>query len=116
MAYPLDNLGDYNIVRNDLKEADGNVETLYKNIEAVFIAKARPQIYKEGCWTGFGIGAGAGVGICAAIYGGYKYYKYKKDKKKALQTEPELKDELAKTVEVSCKTEVEEKYSSASNK
>lgn len=112
MAYPLDNLGDYNAARNALKEADGNIETLYKNIGDAAVAEARPHIFKEGCLTGLGIG----VGICAAIYGGYKYYKYKKDKKKALHTESELKDELAKTAEVSCKMEVEENSSSESNK
>lgn len=104
MAYPLDNLGDYNVVINDLKEADGNVEILYKNIKNTAVAKEKPRIFKEGCLTG--------TVICAAIYGVCKYYKYKKDKKKALQTESKLKDELIKTVETSSKTEIEETYSS----
>lgn len=104
MAYLLDNLGDYNVVRNDLKKSEGNVETLYKNIEEAAVAKAGPHIFKEGFLTG----AGIGVGICTAIYGGYKYYKDKKYKKKALKTEPKLKDEFTRTMEVSGKTEVEE--------
>ena len=33
MAYPLDNLGDYNVVRNALKEANGNAEILFQNID-----------------------------------------------------------------------------------
>ncbi len=108
MAYPLDNLGGYNDMRNALKEVNGNVEILFKNIGDAAVAKERPEIFNEGCRKGFGIGVSIGVGICSIIYGGYNYYKNKKYEKKALETEPKLKDELTKTIEVSSKTEIEE--------
>lgn len=66
MAYPLDNLGDYNVVRNALKEANGNAEILFQNIETTAVAKESPKIFKDGRLTGIGIG----VGICSIIYVG----------------------------------------------
>ncbi len=104
MAYPLDNLGDYNVVRNALKEANGNADILFQNIGTTAVAKEKPKIFKDGCLVGIGIG----VGICSIMYGGYNYYKNKKHAKKALETEPKLKDELTKTIEISGKTEIEE--------
>ena len=83
MAYPLDNLGDYNVVRNALKEANGIAEILFQNIGATAVAKERPKIFKDGCLTGIGIG----VGICSIIYGGYNYCKNKMNEKKALKKE-----------------------------
>ena len=105
MAYPLDNLGDYNVVRNALKEANGNAETLFQNIGSTAVAKERPKIFKDGCLTGIGIG----VGICAIIYGGYSYCKNKMNEKKALNAEPKLREELTKTIEnTSAKAEIDE--------
>mgnify|MGYP006883339591 CR=1 FL=1 len=103
MAYPLDNLGNYNIVRNALKEADGNAENLFKKIGDTAVAEASPEIFKDGCLTGIGIG----VGICSVIYAGYSYYKNKKNEKKALNAELKLKEELTKTIE-NTKTEIDE--------
>lgn len=106
MAYPLDNLGDYNVVRNALKEANGNAEILFQNIGSAAVAKERPKIYKDGYLTGIGIG----VGICSIIYGGYSYCKNKKNEKKALNAEPKLKEELTKTIEnASVKAEIDGK-------
>lgn len=109
MAYPLDNLGGYNDMRNALKEVNGNVETLFKNIGDAAVAKERPEIFNEGYQKGFGIGVSIGVGICSIMYGGYSYYKNKKNERKALKAEPKLKEELTKTIEnTSAKTEIEE--------
>jgi len=106
MAYPLDNLGDYNVVRNALKEANGIAEILFQNIGATAVAKERPKIFKDGCLTGIGIG----VGICSIIYGGYNYCKNKMNEKKALNAEPKLREELTKTIEnTSTKAEIDEK-------
>lgn len=105
MAYPLDNLGDYNVVRNALKETNGNAKILFQNIGAATVAKESPRIFKDGCLTGIGIG----VGICSVIYVGYRYYKNKKNEKEALNAEPKLKKELTKTVENTyTKTEFDE--------
>ena len=68
MAYPFDNLGDYNVVRNALKEANGNTKILFQNIGATAVAKERPKIFKDGCLTGIDIG----VGICSIISTGRK--------------------------------------------
>lgn len=105
MAYPLDNLGDYNVVRNALKETNGNAEILFQNIGSTAVAKERPQIFKDGCLTGIGIG----VGICSIIYVGYSYCKNKINEKKALNAEPKLREELTKTIEnTSTKAEIDE--------
>ncbi len=95
MAYPLDNLGDYNVVRNALKEANGNADILYQEIGDTAVAKAKPQIFKDGCLTGTGIGLGIGF----IIFGGYSYYKNKKNEKEAVKAESKLKEEFTKTIE-----------------
>ncbi len=44
MSYPLDNLGDYNLVRDDLKACDGSRDALYKSIGDEAIKKSAPVI------------------------------------------------------------------------
>ena len=62
-----------NVVRNALKEANGNAEILFQNIGTTAVAKERTKIFKDGCLIEIGIG----VGICSIIYGGYNYCKNK---------------------------------------
>lgn len=110
MAYPLDNLGGYNDVRNDLKGVGGSVDVLYQNIGDAAVDKARPEIFKEGFSWGTLTGIGIGMGIISAIYGGYRYYENKKYEKKARKAELQLQEELTATVEdSSVKSEIEEK-------
>ena len=108
MAYPIDNFGDYNVVRNDLKDNDGNADILYQKIGAAAVAKERPKIFK----AGFKAGGLTVIGIIGIVMGSYSiisHCKNKKNEKKALKAEPKLKEELTKTIEnTSVKTEIDE--------
>lgn len=44
----IDNLGDYNIVRDALYEHDGDAKKLFKDIGDTAVAEKRPELMKEG--------------------------------------------------------------------
>ena len=102
MSYPLDNLGDYNKVRDDLKRMGGSVEKLYKAIGDNAVNKQAPGIFRNGVLTGC---AGTAAFFTLA-YGGYKGVKYLLGCKQALKEEEQLKAFFVATVKKQ-KTEIE---------
>lgn len=91
MANQLDNLGDYNLVRIDLQNANGSIEKLYKDIGDTAVAKATPRILLTG---------GAIVmGIYGLIKVGQKGIQFKKDRTEKIKNESILKAEFVKVVE-----------------
>ena len=47
MSYPLDNLGDYNVARTDLKKFGGDIAKLYDHIGKTAVEKERPYLIKN---------------------------------------------------------------------
>ncbi len=86
MAYPIDNLGDYNTVRNALKSAGGKADVLFKEIGDNAVSQAAPKIFAKGAVTG--------IGIAAVLAGVYQICSYIKANKKAKENEQQLKQEL----------------------
>lgn len=95
MGNPIQNLGDYNIVREALQAAGGNKEILYKSIGDTAVAKAAPKIFLKGGFTGSVITAL----LFGGSYLGYKGYFFLKDRKQKIENEPALKQEFIETFE-----------------
>ena len=89
MSYPLDNLGDYNIIREDLKAVGGAVDILYKNIRNDAISKAKPGILIKAAPFFIAFGSLTTFGIM-------KIKEIHNNKKLAEIREPVLKEELRK--------------------
>lgn len=90
MGNPIQNLGDYNIVREALQAVGGNKEILYKSIGDTAVAKAAPKIFRKGTFIGSAITAG----LIGFSYLGYKGYSFLKDRKQKIENEPALKQEF----------------------
>lgn len=86
MSYPLDNLGDYNKVRIDLQNANGNRELLYKQIGDIAVAKESPYI--------FAYGAIAGVVLAGACWVGKKGLNFLRNRREKIASEAEVKEKF----------------------
>lgn len=91
----LDNLGDYNIVRDDLYKHGGEVAKLYKSIGDTAVAEEAPALLTKGGLIGGAIILVAGLGTQAIIKG----VKYMKNRKKMLEEKPNLEKQLAEQME-----------------
>ncbi|MEE0946827.1 MAG: hypothetical protein U0M42_08405 [Acutalibacteraceae bacterium] len=92
MSYPLDNLGDYNIARTDLKKFGGDIEKLYNHIGKTAVEKKRPYIMLEGGLIVLGV-----IGVTKLCKLGYESYQ----KRKALiKKESALKKEFVHKMQV----------------
>lgn len=88
--YPLDNLGDYNTVRDDLFKFGGDVAKLYKNIGDTAVAEKTPALLAKGGVIGGVIVLTVGVGAQAVVKG----VKFMKERKKMLDEKPNLEKQL----------------------
>lgn len=91
---PLENLGDYNIVRNDLFNCGGDAAKLYKGIADAAIAEKTPELLVKGGIIGGVTVLIIGFGTQAVIEG----VKYLKKRKKMLAERPHLEQQLAEQV------------------
>ena len=103
MAYPLDNLGDYNVVRDDLKAFGGNAKLLYEEIGKNAVEKEKPGILLEG-GIGGGIVTAAIIGIGVVCYHGYQTWK---KSRLAKRNEPILQKDFERELEKRKKTTVD---------
>lgn len=55
MRNPIENLGDYNRMRIDLQEKDGDLDALYKDVGDTAVAKAAPGLIILGATIGIGL-------------------------------------------------------------
>lgn len=90
MKNPIKNLGDYNIVREDLQAAGGILETLYKNVSDTAVLKATPKLMFKG-----GVIATSFLSIA---YVGYKGISFIKHRKQKIENEPVLNKEFVETI------------------
>jgi len=97
MSNPIENLGDYNKVREALQASGGRLETLYNDIGDTAVSEATPKILL--------IGVVIGIAITAVSYLGYKGYCFWKDRKQKIENEPALKKEFIEAVEAETGTE-----------
>lgn len=104
MANRLDNLGDYNVVRNDLQAHGGDVESLYKEIGDTAVAKERPAIKREGQLEGFGYAAifFGGLYVCKK---GYDRFKRWRNDRRLIKSEPELKEKFVEVAQKASESE-----------
>ena len=105
----LDNLGDYNIVRNDLQKFGGDAAKLYKNIADTAVAEKTPALLIKGGLIGGGIILAADLSIRAVV----KAVKYMKNRKKLLKEKPNLEQQLAEQME--CVSDLTESSSEESD-
>ncbi|WP_411338054.1 hypothetical protein [Enterocloster lavalensis] len=93
---PIENLGDYNKVREDLQAVGGNLAALYKSIGDTAVFKAAPKLLLGG----IAIGA---VGVISFN----KCVDFVKTRRHKIEKEPELKKEFVKELKEASK-EVED--------
>ena len=93
--YPLDNLGGYNTVRDDLFKFGGDVAKLYKNIGDTAVAEKTPALLTKGGIIGGAIVLTVGVGAQAVVKG----VKFMKERKKMLDQKTDLEQQLAQMVQ-----------------
>lgn len=91
----LDNLGDYNIVRDDLYKFGGDASKLYKSIADTAVAEKTPALLTKGGVIGAAIVLAVGVGTQAMIKG----VEFMKERKKLLAEKPNLEQQLAEQME-----------------
>lgn len=91
----LDNLGDYNIVRDDLFKFGGDAAKLYKSIADTAVAEKTPSLLIKGGVIGGVIILAADLGTRAVIKG----VKFMKNRKKMLDEKPDLERQLAEQME-----------------
>ena len=89
---PLENLGDYNIVRNDLFNCGGDAAKLYQGIADTAVAEKTPALLTKGGIIGGVTVLVIGFGAQAVIEG----VKYLKKRKKMLAEKPQLEQQLAR--------------------
>lgn len=89
---PIENLGDYNRVREDLQAAGGNLAALYKSIGDTAVIKAAPKLLLGGITIGV-------VGLASFN----KCVHFMKTRKQKIEKEPELKKEFVKELKVTSK-------------
>ena len=93
----LDNLGDYNIVRDALHERGGDAARLFREIGETAVAKERPAILWEGaCYATLGILLLETVAFLGIE--GYHIISRKNGDKKMIQREDTLRDEFSETL------------------
>lgn len=90
MGYPIDNLRDYNIVRDDLKAVGGSVEKLYEKVGDIAVAKKAPKYFMAGVIVAIGVGE--------SIRYGLKAISYMKERKKLIEEEEMVKESFKKSV------------------
>lgn len=93
MGNPLDNLGDYAKINDDLKLFDGSKEKLYQSIADTAVSKATPKLLVEG-------------GVITALLFGLSYASYKgicfmRERKMKIECEPVLKRQFFESVDSS---------------
>lgn len=86
MSYPLDNLGDYNVARTDLKKFGGDIAKLYDHIGKTAVEKERPYIMMQGGLAVLGI-----MGVVKLCKLGYDSYHKRRT---LLKNESVLKEEF----------------------
>ena len=101
MAWPLDNLGDYNDVRIDLQRFNGCKDALYKAIGDNAVNQATPGLLIKGGLGGAAVMAGLGF----VAYIGNKLYK---NRKNAINEEPIIKTAFDEMVEATVSSESKE--------
>ena len=89
---PLENLGDYNIVRNDLFNCGGDVDKLYKDIGDTAVAEKTPALLAKGGVIGGVIVLIIGFGTQAIIKG----IRFMKGRKKLIAEKPQLEQQLVR--------------------
>lgn len=87
----LDNLGDYNIVRDDLHKFGGDAAKLYKSIADTAVAEKTPGLLIKGGLVGGAVILAVDFGTRAVIKG----VKYMRNRKKLLDEKPNLEQQLA---------------------
>lgn len=91
MRNPIENLGDYNKVRESLQAAGGCMETLYKSVGDTAVSKAAPKLLLKGGLIG--------VVLCGIAYFGHKGSCFMKDRKQKIENEPALKKVFIEAIE-----------------
>ena len=95
MRNPIQNLGDYNIVREALQAVGGSKDILYRKIGDTAVSKAAPKIFRSGAL----IGSAITVGLIGTVSLGHKGYCLLKDRKQKIENEPALKKEFDEAIE-----------------
>ena len=85
MRNPIENLGDYNRVREDLQKYNGNREALYKSIGDSAVYKKAPSLLI--------VGGIIGVSLCGLGQIGYSFVK---KRRKIIREETILKEQFEK--------------------
>jgi len=91
----INNLGDYNRMREDLQLAGGSIKKLYEQIGETAVAKASPKIFNKGVFAGCLIT----VGVIAIVYFAYEEYCILKDRKHKTENEPFLESAFLESLE-----------------
>lgn len=89
MGNPIENLGDYNRVRIDLQEKNGDLDALYKDVRDTAVVKAAPGLMLKG--------AIISSIIRILLDGVYKGFHFMKKRKEKLKNEPALKKKFVET-------------------
>lgn len=92
MRNPIENLGDYNKVREALQAAGGCKETLYKSIGDTAVSKATPKLLL--------VGGLIATGLISIVHFGNKGINFIKERKRKIENEPALKKEFFETIQV----------------
>ena len=103
MRNPIDNLGDYNRVREDLQKVGGSRRELYESIGRKAVERARPKIVAQ---TG-----GILFGLVGIIYIGKKGIFYLKERKNSsFDCEVNLKEGTEEGIKINCNNEENVNY------
>lgn len=92
MSYPLDNLGDYNVARTDLKKFGGDIAKLYDHIGKTAVEKERPYIMAQGGLAVLGI-----IGVAKLCKLGYDSYQKRRS---LIKNESALKEEFMHKMQI----------------
>lgn len=87
MRNPIENLGDYNVVRDALKAEGGNADKLFSKIGDNAVAKAAPMLQLKG-------GIFGSLVTVILVFGCIKVWQAIGKRKLAIKNEPNLKAEL----------------------
>lgn len=86
MKNPIENLGDYASINDDLKLFDGSKEKLYQSIADTAVSKAAPKLLIEGGLIG--------AALFGLSYVGYRGVCFMKERRKKIESEPQLKKQF----------------------
>ena len=95
---PVENLEDYNKVREDLQAVGGNLAELYKNIGDTAVFKAAPKL----------LCGGIAIGVIGVISFN-KCLVFMKTRKQKIEKEPELRKEFVEELNETSKEAEDEK-------